>query len=198
MPTKFTFGAAVAALVTLGLAPATATAASTFIYAGNPLECGFPPSCNVNLHRAGFDASFTFLTDFVEGGGDQTRFALRYGVHGVTDWSVNDGQVTLSSADGDFLDPDSSFTFNNHTIRYANFNVARAQAGIYFNSNARLDSDSRYGDQGYAFGQGTWTRGGGVAPNGAVPEPAAWALMIAGFGGVGAVLRRRRSMAALA
>ena len=27
---------------------------------------------------------------------------------------------------------------------------------------------------------------------GAVPEPSTWALMIAGFGGVGAMLRRRR------
>jgi hypothetical protein len=33
---------------------------------------------------------------------------------------------------------------------------------------------------------------------GAVPEPAAWALMILGFGGVGAVLRRRRAAAAFA
>jgi hypothetical protein len=33
-------------------------------------------------------------------------------------------------------------------------------------------------------------------PTGGVPEPAAWALMLAGFGGLGAVLRRRRRMAA--
>jgi len=31
-------------------------------------------------------------------------------------------------------------------------------------------------------------------PPGAVPEPAAWALMILGFGGVGATLRRRRAL----
>jgi len=36
------------------------------------------------------------------------------------------------------------------------------------------------------------------APGGAVPEPAAWTLMILGFGGVGAVLRRRARAAALA
>ena len=35
-------------------------------------------------------------------------------------------------------------------------------------------------------------------PVAAIPEPGAWALMIAGFGGVGAVLRRRKSLAATA
>ena len=35
-------------------------------------------------------------------------------------------------------------------------------------------------------------------PNAAVPEPGAWALMIAGFGGAGAMLRRRRSTMAMA
>jgi hypothetical protein len=33
-----------------------------------------------------------------------------------------------------------------------------------------------------------------TGPTGAVPEPAAWALMIGGFGMAGAVLRRRRTM----
>jgi len=32
-----------------------------------------------------------------------------------------------------------------------------------------------------------------VAATGGVPEPAAWALMVLGFGGLGAVLRRRRA-----
>jgi hypothetical protein len=36
--------------------------------------------------------------------------------------------------------------------------------------------------------------GGGGDPAGAVPEPAAWTLMIAGFGMVGAGLRRRRAL----
>ena len=31
-----------------------------------------------------------------------------------------------------------------------------------------------------------------------VPEPAAWAMMLVGFGGLGAVLRRRRAMTATA
>lgn len=45
-----------------------------------------------------------------------------------------------------------------------------------------------------AFGNGT----GGVNANfeSGVPEPGAWVLMIIGFGGVGAVLRRRQAVAA--
>lgn len=35
-----------------------------------------------------------------------------------------------------------------------------------------------------------------AAPGGAVPEPASWALMIVGFGGVGALLRRRGGLTA--
>ncbi len=42
-----------------------------------------------------------------------------------------------------------------------------------------------YGHQAFAYGLG-------------VPEPATWTMMILGFGGVGAVLRRRRQSAALA
>lgn len=42
------------------------------------------------------------------------------------------------------------------------------------------------------FGGGIVRDGGG----GAVPEPATWALMIAGFGAVGAMSRRRRALAA--
>lgn len=38
--------------------------------------------------------------------------------------------------------------------------------------------------------------GGGGGGTGGVPEPASWALMILGFGGVGAVVRRRRAVVA--
>ena len=54
------------------------------------------------------------------------------------------------------------------------------------------------------FGFSLWSRGAGnviadFAPDNstfrAVPEPASWALIILGFGGVGAALRRRRQIA---
>lgn len=37
-----------------------------------------------------------------------------------------------------------------------------------------------------------------VSISGAIPEPGAWAMMLVGFGGLGAVMRRRRSQAAFA
>lgn len=59
------------------------------------------------------------------------------------------------------------------------------------------------GDPGYAVGIGdVITSNGeriniaGAGPQGAVPEPAAWTLMILGFGGVCVTLRRRRGLTA--
>ena len=49
--------------------------------------------------------------------------------------------------------------------------------------------------QGFALGG---TGGLNNPPPGGVPEPAAWALMISGFGMAGAALRRRRSVATVA
>jgi hypothetical protein len=37
-----------------------------------------------------------------------------------------------------------------------------------------------------------------VPISGGVPEPASWALMIMGFGGVGALVRRRRNKSVFA
>ncbi|HEX4507113.1 MAG TPA: PEPxxWA-CTERM sorting domain-containing protein, partial [Alphaproteobacteria bacterium] len=39
---------------------------------------------------------------------------------------------------------------------------------------------------------------GGEPPITGVPEPAAWAMLVLGFGGLGAVLRRQRGLQALA
>ncbi len=50
---------------------------------------------------------------------------------------------------------------------------------------------------GFWSGRFTITAEGG-STDAAVPEPATWAMMIAGFGAVGATLRRRRTAAAAA
>jgi hypothetical protein len=61
-------------------------------------------------------------------------------------------------------------------------------AGIYvaFEDLPRTSSDLNYHDETFVF-----TNVGSVT-SGGVPEPAAWSLMFAGFGGLGAMLRRRR------
>ena len=38
-----------------------------------------------------------------------------------------------------------------------------------------------------------WSNAVLITPTGAIPEPATWAMMLIGFGGIGASLRRRRS-----
>ena len=51
-------------------------------------------------------------------------------------------------------------------------------------------------DEGYGIDNVVLTYDGIVAPPGGVPEPASWALMIAGFGLSGSALRRRRQVVA--
>jgi len=53
-------------------------------------------------------------------------------------------------------------------------------------------------NEGSATGTPTFNSGSVEVPAGGVPEPAAWGLMILGFGGVGALVRRRRGDRAFA
>lgn len=50
-------------------------------------------------------------------------------------------------------------------------------------------------NNGFAVGLANYEQGPVGVPVGVVPEPAAWAMMILGFGGVGSVLRRRHTLA---
>jgi hypothetical protein len=65
-------------------------------------------------------------------------------------------------------------------------------------SNLRIaDMQFSFGTNHEFIGHGTCTFGcGGVInPTGVVPEPATWAMMILGVGGIGAMLRRKRALA---
>jgi len=81
------------------------------------------------------------------------------------------------------------------------FNAGNAVGGLNtftFNlaglSNARLYSTGSYVDP--CANPNSPGCGGGNGGGNGVPEPATWALMIMGFGSAGAMLRRRRTLAA--
>lgn len=74
----------------------------------------------------------------------------------------------------------TEFTLSNLFIRYQ-----------------RLDAPLLGIKGGSGSGLGTLVPGGDLDPNGdPVPEPASWAMLIAGFGLTGAAMRRRRTLAA--
>jgi hypothetical protein len=85
---------------------------------------------------------------------------------GVTQGGTGGGSFTLRFASDDL----TQITFNNFVDRYQSITGA--------------------GNVTSAIGRPAEGGGGGGA--GGVPEPATWALMIGGFGGVGALMRRRR------
>jgi hypothetical protein len=63
-------------------------------------------------------------------------------------------------------------------------------AGVYTTDGWPINAPGCcYGNAGFA----TLVVSGAPDPGGAVPEPTTWALMITGFGGAGAMLRRRRT-----
>ena len=80
------------------------------------------------------------------------------------------------------------------TVGLGEFNVHNHYA---FNLSSNTGIGIKWGPNGYNVGiDNVEFNSGRLA--GAVPEPATWGLVIMGFGGIGAVLRRRRNVALLA
>jgi hypothetical protein len=93
-------------------------------------------------------------------------------------------------------------------VRFNNVNVRPALADISYSVNLAGVLGSNNAFVGFTSGTGAaganhdivnWEFRDTFSPiTGGVPEPTTWALMILGFGSVGAMLRRRRGMPALA
>jgi hypothetical protein len=90
------------------------------------------------------------------------------------------GSITLPSnsgaSDSDLLTLDKSLFAGSYIVAF--IDTGDTKLGATANSGAILET------------------GGGVTHG--VPEPATWGLMVVGFGGLGAMLRRRRAFAGLA
>lgn len=125
---------------------------------------------------------------------------------------VNNGKATLSSEKGfatfSFYlgSPD---TYNFVTLHYANGNTVTLQGAQIWDATTGDNGNQDWGRRvSYDFG-GLAVKSIDFTSTGnsfefdslagsAVPEPATWAMMISGFAGAGAMLRRRRTASALA
>ena len=181
-------------LAVLASAPSWA-AVGIYIYTGQGMNCiGYASSCvNQVPDPTHLIASFTFKTDFDQNyQGDQTQYAFAYNTKFVTDWSVSDGVRTLSSANGDTLEPTSSFTYNGGSMRTWAFTASNLGGSLILRSVPHADVASINGNIVIGRAVGDWSTGGGPAVTASVPEPASWAMMVGGFGMLGAAMRLRK------
>jgi hypothetical protein len=128
---------------------------------GNPYGIGADPT---------FNGTLTFDTTDTSG----TTFQGISFVTGSKTWTLADINIANSSASftGDIV--------NSFSLVFGSLGVNNS---LYSNNTIALTDDT-----GFRACNGCVSLTSGVA---AVPEPAAWALMIAGFGLVGSAMRRR-------
>jgi len=194
-----------AAFVALVFAPAMTQAAVTYSFVGGQtLDLGPVDPENPDGDRISVPVSTTFtliMPDFITNG----TFTPASCSSDNSNFSCGDMEFNNVPNDfnvgGDFLSFGYSYEDENNAFGGGAFYFfqpgAFAAAGVYTTDGWPLngppigpqDSDYAccYGNAGFA----TLTVSG--SPDSVVPEPATWALLITGFGGAGAMLRRRRA-----
>ena len=132
------------------------------------------------------DGSVVFGNKVVTNRGDQEGPYDLYSLDG----SMN-GALTLVTAGFIGAGSGSNGIAFNGTNFYTSDEQAHKVSKWDINGNfvsiANLDPGSRYENWTFASQD--------IIPPGGVPEPATWAMMLVGFGGLGAVMRRRRAVA---
>ena len=147
-------------------------AGSTSLNTASPLNEGWSYNFTTGNAPGSFNASWTLAIT-----GSESSFGLQ-GVYGSgsSPFNVTPFNVAPVSDSGNFSVALLANTAYNFTI----FNFGnRSGGGSVFDSSALFNMD--------------WNIDGGV---GGVPEPSSWAMLIAGFGLVGAGMRQRRRIAA--
>uniref|UniRef100_UPI003F6FCAAD PEPxxWA-CTERM sorting domain-containing protein n=1 Tax=Polymorphobacter sp. TaxID=1909290 RepID=UPI003F6FCAAD len=156
-------------------------------------------------NTGGTDGAISLVTDtgFTLTSGDNNAGGYTF-LRGIADAAVTlSGSWTYLTLDsgGPEFDP-AGYVVNDMLVTLTN-DADNIQSGVF---SFDVDSGDRFGffvrtlDGG--FGPASLTISG-LSPaytlgGNEVPEPASWAMLIAGFGLVGATLRRRRSVARLA
>jgi hypothetical protein len=185
----------------LGLAAASALAghaqAATWVLDYTATNGGAPAEASLTLETAStLDAA---------GGYDVTSITGEVDGETVTGLIANPDQPFASySSDGMFI-------FDN--VFYADSSPVLSNPGLFFSGasgdeyNLFSDSATQYelykatsgvGYQADSVGVLAYRDPPSISDVGGIPEPAAWMMMILGFGSVGALLRRRRNAAAAA
>lgn len=105
--------------------------------------------------------------------------------------SSGDFLVKLSSISGDVIDFGQILTgMTIFAIHTGNGSTLGNNTNVFkFDAGAGVSSIT-FNDRGLS-NAGLLSTGGSVAPS--VPEPATWAMMLAGFGAIGFAMRRRRA-----
>ena len=192
------------AIAALALAGAASTAGAAVIYDNGPLN-GTVEGWTLNYGYAVED-SFTVSSAATATGADFVTWAFPGDSLLSVDWVI---EPTQTFGDSGTATVTSTFLFTNpygYDI-YANHisfaGVALTPGTYYFGlQNAVVPSgDPIYWDQNDGPSAGYENAEGSIGSEtfditSSVPEPASWALMLVGFGGIGAAMRSRRRVAA--
>jgi hypothetical protein len=180
-------GTAVA--LALFLAPAVASAGTLVVNINSPAGGGFPAyTGTVDLTYSGTLSGtgtlVTSVTGDINGFGDVTELAPKA-------FSSNDNLIYSGPAYFDVLGV--AFSFDDGTQELSLFGNT---------SNAKHPVTAPYNDPGAWTGILLCRNAACTTSNspiaGSIPEPATWALMLAGFGGLGAAMRTSRRRMAIA
>ncbi|WP_082765535.1 MULTISPECIES: FxDxF family PEP-CTERM protein [unclassified Phenylobacterium] len=135
--------------------------------------------------------------------GSDGGFTITFGNTGITDASFSDVfNFSMPTGRGDFVITSTMSTGSqNITWTSVAFNGEEFETGtagwneFRFLNGLELTAGAAQQLVLSGLGGGNASYSGVITfvPTAAVPEPASWALMIAGFGGAGAMIRRRRA-----
>lgn len=208
MPKRFLVAFALCATLRISSA-----AAASIVYSNGPTN-GAIGGQSINFGQA-IANSFTLaepaiITGFSFGGntfaGD-TITSVNFGLSSLLDFPSN---MTALTAGPLIASPEPTFDVRNYT---ASFSAVYLTAGTYYFSlqnAATVGSSLAFWDVNNGPSMAFSQSGGMIFPFSnseaftltsdsvpAVPEPATWAMMLLGFGGIGAEMRRRRRPSAV-